>query len=145
MLNSFSYNQILVLMQVANYIPSISAATGDFTPQKYIWRIGIALHSLPNIGVAFVYYNYYADSVHIVKNWRFRMANRVNTALHTVENFALLALTYISSKENHGEFQIYNLYFRPDQFNFRELGSDRPYFCRKQKKIKNGPKIFICM
>ena len=34
---------------------------------------------------------------------------------------------------------------RPDQFNFREHGSDRPCFCGKQKKIKNGPKIFICI
>ena len=31
---------------------------------------------------------------------------------------------------------------RPDQFNFREHGSDRPCFCGKQKKIKKRPKNF---
>ena len=41
--------------------------------------------------------------------------------------------------------EVIGLYLRPDQFNFREHGSDQPCFCRKQKKIKNGPNIFIYM
>ncbi|XP_032219979.2 post-GPI attachment to proteins factor 2 isoform X2 [Nematostella vectensis] len=44
---------------VPNYVPSISAATGDFSPEKYIWRIGIAYHSLLRMVFPFVNYNFY--------------------------------------------------------------------------------------
>ena len=104
---------LVFILQVANYIPSLSAATGDFTPQKYIWRIGIALHALPRMGNAFIYLNFYADSVNIHrKSHGFRTLNKMNTALHVLENSALLGLTYISSTENHGKFhQFVILYY----------------------------------
>ena len=109
-------NNSIYFLQVANYFPSISAATGDFTPQKYIWRIGIALHSLPRLANAFTYYYYYVASLSGQATPMFNLLNKLNTGLHTVENFALLTLTYVSSTENYGKDKhrafIYTLYIR---------------------------------
>ena len=94
--------------QVPNYLPTISAATGDFTPQRYIWRIGIALHSLPRFANAFTYYFYYLESFSGQRRAFFIVLNKINTLLHIVENIALLTLTYISSTENYGKSHFKN-------------------------------------
>ena len=82
------------------------------------------------------------------------------TALHSVQLLFFTDLKFIKNVKNgfpsarstifEGKMFQTVPYFdlfavRPDQFNFREHRSDRPCFCGKQKKIKNGPKIFICV
>lgn len=47
---------------VVNYLPTISAAFGAHTPEKYIWRICICLHLLPRFFIAFAYANFYLSS-----------------------------------------------------------------------------------
>lgn len=47
---------------VANYLPTISAAFGGHTPEKYIWHICICLHMLPRFFIAFAYTNFYLSS-----------------------------------------------------------------------------------
>lgn len=38
--------------EVANWLPSISAAVAKLEPERYIWRIAIGLHAAPRAGIA---------------------------------------------------------------------------------------------
>ncbi|XP_040174295.1 post-GPI attachment to proteins factor 2-like [Anopheles arabiensis] len=90
--------------RVYNIIPSISAITG-VSPQRYLWRVSIALHIGPRFIIAFVYRNWYRamvaglnDPARVTKACR--MINIVYW-LNLVEISALCGVTYISNKENY--------------------------------------------
>ncbi|KAH9492373.1 Post-GPI attachment to proteins factor 2 [Bulinus truncatus] len=88
--------------RVKNYLPSISAAIGGFTPQRYVWRVCIALHATPRFMIAKAYYNFHT-SVHVGKhNEIYRTIAALTSLCHMIEISALVGLTYISSTENHG-------------------------------------------
>ena len=107
--DSTNYSEFPSRWQVPNYLPSISAAIGDHAPQKYIWRIAIALHALPRMRLALIYYQYYKKNPIVVRSFWLTWWNRINSSLHIVENFALLVITYVSSTENFGEWIGLNL------------------------------------
>ncbi|KAH9497377.1 Post-GPI attachment to proteins factor 2 [Dermatophagoides farinae] len=71
---------------VAEYLPSVSASIGSFSPQKYLWRTTIALHSSPRYIVSYIYYRAFHDSKTLLMiNW--------------IEISALLGLSVVSSTE----------------------------------------------
>ncbi|XP_035785549.1 post-GPI attachment to proteins factor 2-like [Anopheles albimanus] len=90
--------------RVYNIIPSISAITG-VSPQRYLWRISIALHIGPRFIIAFVYRNWYrAMLADIADPGRAaRVRRMINTVywLNLLEISALCGVTYISNKENY--------------------------------------------
>ncbi|XP_029644403.1 post-GPI attachment to proteins factor 2-like [Octopus sinensis] len=88
---------------VTNFIPSISAVTG-ITPQRYLWRICIALHCTPRFAVAFMYFNMYKGFLQSIKKEHqslFLTLIKVNFWLNIMENSSLIGVTYISNKENY--------------------------------------------
>lgn len=95
--------------QVFNIIPSISSITG-ISPQRYLWRIVIALHISPRLIIAFVHKNYLTHHVlsRISDQTRLRSAQRLACAVHylnLIEICALAGVTYISNKENYRELK----------------------------------------
>ncbi|XP_076835574.1 acyltransferase PGAP2 [Brachyhypopomus gauderio] len=83
---------------VINYLPSISAAL-SLTPERYIWRFCIGLHSAPRFLVAAAYFSFY----------RRRFSGRLLEQLLSIftllcavsENAGLLLLTYVCSTETY--------------------------------------------
>ncbi|EAT47494.1 AAEL001433-PA [Aedes aegypti] len=90
--------------RVYNVIPSISAITG-VSPQRYLWRISIALHIGPRIIIAFVYKNYYRALIRELNDLaQIKKATsllRIVHGLNIVEISALCCVTYVSNKENY--------------------------------------------
>ena len=77
-------------------------------PEKFIWRVGIALHCLPRIlimpyGLYKSYKNTWLGRKYNSTTWWFGPLNLLNSLLHLVENGALMTLTYISSTDNFGK------------------------------------------
>lgn len=77
-------------------------------PEKFIWRMGIALHCLPRI-ILFpsAFHKHYRSTQsgrkYNLTTWWFWLLNLVTCILQVVENGALLALTFISSTDNFGK------------------------------------------
>ncbi|XP_055585999.1 post-GPI attachment to proteins factor 2-like [Uranotaenia lowii] len=90
--------------RVYNVIPSISAITG-VSPQRYLWRISIALHIGPRFVIAFVYKNYYRVLINeLIDPLTMKKATRLLNIVYVlslVEISALCGVTYISNKENY--------------------------------------------
>ncbi|XP_073517215.1 post-GPI attachment to proteins factor 2 isoform X2 [Phyllobates terribilis] len=90
---------------VDNFLPSISAAIGGVTPQRYVWRLCVGLHSAPRLLVAVAYLNSYMAAGG--SYWRCH----INFLLNVCEILSLLLLTYVSSNENHGIHQLAFIFF----------------------------------
>ena len=58
---------LIILFQVYNVLPSISAITG-ISPQRYLWRVCIALHIGPRLLIASVYYSFYRKTVMTIED-----------------------------------------------------------------------------
>ena len=76
---------------VPNYLPSVSASIGSYSPQKYVWRLTVALHSAPRYLVSIAYYKLFHASNFLL-------------VLNCAEISSLLGLSIISSTENFGKY-----------------------------------------
>ncbi|RWS20094.1 post-GPI attachment to proteins factor 2-like protein [Leptotrombidium deliense] len=82
---------------VANLLPSVSAATGSFTPQKYVWKIAICVHTVPRLLVSFMFFT--------LKN-----SSKLIFGLSVIEVISLLVLSLVSSSENFGKSCLVSLW-----------------------------------
>lgn len=102
--------------RVFNIIPSISAITG-VSPQRYFWRISIALHIGPRFLIAAAYHNQYtavlnkrraaAAATDANGDGRLRRTSGLISVvfwLHIIEVAALCGVTYVSNRENYREW-----------------------------------------
>lgn len=95
--------------QVYNILPSISSVTG-ISPQRYLWRIVIALHITPRLVIAYVHKNYLTHHVLSKITDRNQLAQATKLArvvhwLHLIEICSLAGVTYVSNKENYRELK----------------------------------------
>jgi len=103
---------------VPNMVPSISAVTG-VSPQRYIWRVCIALHACPRFVIGYMYSSYYMERIQYMRisyspsspsQWGAESAYRALVSLifyvYTIENACLIGITYISNVENYREYNI---------------------------------------
>ena len=84
-------------------------------PEKFIWKIGIALHCLPRITLFPAAFHKYYRSTSLgqkynLTTWWFWILNLAAYIAQMVENGALLTLTFISSSDNFGEIK-FCIYF----------------------------------
>lgn len=104
--------EMICLFQVYNVIPSISAITG-ISPERYIWRISIALHVGPRILIASLYYYYYLSLAHnVFPANKFPDLPQLISFLYwlnIIEISALMGVTYISNQDNYRK--LYTDYF----------------------------------
>lgn len=90
--------------RVYNVLPSISAITG-VSPQRYLWRISIALHIGPRLVIASVYHSYYYKILKAIEDVPVRIlgCRLLNLCywINIAEVAALCGVTYISNRENY--------------------------------------------
>lgn len=107
---AYHYNSLIKThcRGVPNFWPSISKATGDHLPGRYVWRLAISLTTFPRMMEAFLYYNYFATQKPSLfqQRWWYRWLNRINLFFMVVELFLFYTVTFVSSKE-HMDMHIY--------------------------------------
>lgn len=85
---------------VINYLPSISAAIGNYKLQRFVWQCAILLQILPRLLVAQQYLS--------LNRSRIRRSRRALAylafILNLIENFALVGLSLWNSSDFYGSF-----------------------------------------
>ena len=96
------------MTQAVNYLPSVSAAIGGFSPQRYIWRLCIALHCTPRYLLGVCYHRLYATGSHDISTRRQIYVGLVYTmsAAYFTEISCLLLVSFVSSVEDGGKYII---------------------------------------
>ncbi|XP_060792222.1 post-GPI attachment to proteins factor 2 [Neoarius graeffei] len=84
--------------QVNNYLPSISAAI-SLTPQRYIWRFCVGLHSAPRFLIVVTYFSFYRGR--FSRQIAEQVLSVVTLLCGVSENAGLLILTYVCSTETY--------------------------------------------
>jgi len=85
--------------QVWNVAPSISSSIGILAPQKYVWKICIALHSAPRLLLCKMYHKHMQTVLNKVASVQ-RLA-LFTCVLNVAEVFSLLLLSVVPSTEDY--------------------------------------------
>ncbi|XP_037286083.2 acyltransferase PGAP2-like [Rhipicephalus microplus] len=138
---------------VANYLPSISAAVGGHTPQRYIWRIGVGLHTAPRLLICVMYHRYYKNMLDTQHQYVARIASWISF----VEIFSLLGLSNVTSTENYAahekmfiSFILCSLMYMilccviPSLGRRRSLSSVEEYSLKLKKQLTVGS-LILCV
>lgn len=83
---------------VPNYLPSISAAIGNYQPQRFVWQMAIIVHAIPRLLIAHQYLKYNKSRV---KRTRFRWVYWT-FIINVIEIIALVGLSVHNSSEYYG-------------------------------------------
>lgn len=89
---------------VANYLPSISAAIGNYQPQRFIWQCAIILQALPRLLVAQQYLRHNSNRIRRSR----RAFAYLAFLLNIIENIALVGLSLWNSSDFYGLFDSHN-------------------------------------
>ena len=103
-MNAFVFVFLHLLLQVPNFWPSISKVIGDYLPERYIFRLAIALTSFPRIMDGILYHKFFATRRPLLlqKRW-YRWLNRLNSSLWITQLFLFYTCVFISSLEHMGK------------------------------------------
>ena len=93
--------------EVDNFAPSISAAIGNYLPQKYVWQTCVALHISPRFLFLYLYRRFYEERIRNISGNIQRIINVILT-VQFLELISLLGLSIVSSLEN---FDIHKVCF----------------------------------
>ena len=108
---SYYYNWNHVIRTHCNnwqFWPSISSVIGNVAPQKYIWRVGVAISLVERMHDGLVYFQIHKRWIDSIRaglsrhalNWIQFLRWAVCVA-HYIEQGSLLLLTYVSSSEHY--------------------------------------------
>ncbi|XP_022914591.1 post-GPI attachment to proteins factor 2 isoform X2 [Onthophagus taurus] len=82
---------------VYNFLPSVSSAIGGYSPQKEVWTWAIFLHAVPRLCIPIMYFQYNSEALYP----RAFSIMVVASFLNTVENIALIVLSFYTSSDNY--------------------------------------------
>lgn len=100
--------------KVPNFLPSISAAIGNYEPQRSIWQWAILLHAVPRIFIAVEYLKYHKS---VIRKKR-HVFVYLTYFLNILENFALVGLTLWTSVDNYSNLVLIVFHFSKLKFHF---------------------------
>jgi len=89
-----------------NVAPSISASIGHFAPQKYVWKVCIALHSAPRLLICQMYHTHMQRMLR--RDSYVQQLALFTCTLNVAEVFSLLLLSVVPSVE---DFTLHKLCF----------------------------------
>lgn len=110
---------------VRNYLPSISAAIGNYQPQRFVWQLAILLQVIPRLTVIYQYYQLYQV---IVRKNRRPIAYTA-CIFNVVENLALVGLSLWTSID---DYEIHKTCF------ITFIATSECYMCMTYFLNKNG-------
>lgn len=82
---------------VFNVLPSISAAIGNFTPQRQVWQSAIILQAVPRFSIAAMYWQHHNAVLYPAHQW----LGAVACLFNVVENGALIILSFWTSSRHY--------------------------------------------
>lgn len=84
---------------VRNLLPSLSAAIGNYQPQRFVWQAAILLAAAPRLWITGNYVLLYGRTV---RRRQRRLIAYVACLCNGVENVALVGLSLFTSNEDYG-------------------------------------------